>query len=113
MCAVQGMDTHLEYIEQHVELDRLLPSHAMVHLACVGDAMQDGKRPDQDRHLGQVALVRQAKPSFPAAVSLPEKDVVEEVGDEMAKGGDGSQGEDGEGVEERVEADKDAKEDNL
>lgn len=104
--------TNLEHIEEHVKLDSLLPPHSMIHLTCVRNAMQQHQRPSKDCRLGEVALVAQSKMPLPRAARAEER-VPEGVGDELDEGGDGAEGKDGEGVEEGVEADEDAENDNL
>lgn len=100
---------NLEDVEDDIELDRFLPSHAVVHLARIGHAVEDHDRPDQQHGFREIAFVRESEVTSPVVGG----EVVPCVGEEMRKGGDGSQGEDREGVEERVEADHESKQDGL
>ena len=102
-------ETYLEDIEENIELDCLLPAHAVVHLARVGDAVQGEERPRKDDRLCEVTLVREAK--MPPSGSG--KEVVVGIGDEVGEGGEHAKWEDRKGVQERVEADDDAKQDDL
>ena len=111
-----GTETHLEHVEQDVELDRLLPSHAVVHLARVRHLVQEDERAAEDGRLDEVALVRQAQRTLARRRSRAAQDahdVVRLVRDEPGEGGKGAQGEDRERVEKRVEADEDAEDDDL
>lgn len=87
----------------------------MVHPARVRHLVQQRERPREDGRLGQVAFVRQAQVALARHWTGSDEadEVVRFVRDELAGGGEGAEGEDGEGVEERVEADEDAKDDNL
>lgn len=101
--------THLEDVEYHVQLDRLLSPHAVVHLARVRHAMEHKQGSDENERLGEVALVRKTE----VPPSRAGEGVVPEVGEEVGEGGEGAEGEDGKGVEERVEADDEAEHDDL
>lgn len=71
--------------------------------------MQDEERPGEDERLGEVALVRQSEVPSPGS----REKVVAGVGDEVGKRGEHAEGQDGEGVQKRVEADDDPEQNDL
>jgi hypothetical protein len=107
--SVRREKAHLKHVEEDVKFDGILPSHAVIHLTRIRHPMQQKERPSEDGSFGEIALVR--KPKVAPTTSC--KGVVVDVGEEMVGGGHESEGKDGEGVEEGIEADDDAKEDDL
>lgn len=71
---------HLEHVEDDVELERLLASHRVVHLACIGRLGKEHHRRDEDRDFDQIALVREAQvPTVTARTEEVRERVAHEV----------------------------------
>ncbi len=61
--------THLEYIEDDVELDRVLAAHAVVHLAHVGGVQEYDGRDDQEQRFHNYLNLRDVRQTSACGVS--------------------------------------------
>lgn len=97
LTAYQIGKTYLESVEDDIELDCILPSDSMVHLARIRRSKQYPSRYDeQQQPQHRMQMTRRY-----CLIGISRVDELEEI---AVKGKDGSNGEDGKVVQESVEA---------